>query len=216
MPWTLKVRLKKWRFLLPAFPQRCVVECKWRWKLGSQSAPWKEKDSKLLSVFKYQTSTVFSVSGVIFPCLSTDSSYSEPPDVQQQLNHYQSAASGEKQQPCEPAALLGPRGALSRKRKLPPLRLLEFSWLYPEHQAPLQGQARWEEALQVQRLLLFTQALSKWCKKNSLEKQGGCSCSTLTTRSFTPLLELKGGLPKGWWTGGVQSSQKEANSRDCF
>lgn len=26
------------------------------------------------------------------PCLSTDSSYSEPPDVQQQLNHYQSAA----------------------------------------------------------------------------------------------------------------------------
>jgi len=25
-------------------------------------------------------------------CFSTDSSYSEPPDVQQQLNHYQSAA----------------------------------------------------------------------------------------------------------------------------
>ena len=101
---------------LPAFPQRCVVECKWRWKLGSQSDPLREKYSKLLSgVFKCQTATVFSVSGVIFPCLSTDSSYSEPPDVQQQLNHYQSAALARNNSRVSPVPLSGAAGGAEQK-----------------------------------------------------------------------------------------------------
>lgn len=114
MPWTLKVRLKE--VMLPAFPQRCVVECKWRWKLGSQSAPLKKKYSKLLSgVFKCRTSPVSSMSAVILCCLFTDSSYSEPPDVQQQLNHYQSAALARNNSRVSPVPLSGASGGAEQK-----------------------------------------------------------------------------------------------------
>lgn len=44
------------------------------------------------------------------PRLSTDSSYSEPPDVQQQLNHYQSAALARNNSRVSPGPLSGATG----------------------------------------------------------------------------------------------------------
>lgn len=44
------------------------------------------------------------------PRLSTDSSYSEPPDVQQQLNHYQSAALARNNSRVSPGPLSGAAG----------------------------------------------------------------------------------------------------------
>lgn len=143
---------------LPAFPQRCVVECKWRWKLGSQSAPWKEKGLKT-SFRGFQVSDLhcvlcvwchfpLSVHRLILLWASRCSAAVEPLSVR---------CSGEKQQPCEPRASFWDRGGRwAENGSHSPLRILWILlWLYPEHQAPLQGQARWEEALQVQRLLLL-------------------------------------------------------------
>ena len=85
-------------------------------KAGIIVNPFKKKYSKLmLGVFKCQTSTVFFVSGVIFPRLSTDSSYSEPPDVQQQLNHYQSAALARNNSRVSPVPLSGAAGVTEQK-----------------------------------------------------------------------------------------------------
>lgn len=69
----------------------------------------------MLGVFRCQSSTVFFVSGVIFPHLSTDSSYSEPPDVQQQLNHYQSAALARNNSRVSPVPLSGAAGGTEQK-----------------------------------------------------------------------------------------------------
>lgn len=52
---------------------------------------------------------------VSFPRLSTDSSYSEPPDVQQQLNHYQSAALARNNSRVSPVPLSGAAGGTEQK-----------------------------------------------------------------------------------------------------
>lgn len=47
--------------------------------------------------------------------LPTDSSYSEPPDVQQQLNHYQSAALARNNSRVSPVPLSGAAGCAEQK-----------------------------------------------------------------------------------------------------
>uniref|UniRef100_A0A8D0NFX0 Zinc finger protein 462 n=1 Tax=Sus scrofa TaxID=9823 RepID=A0A8D0NFX0_PIG len=72
--------------------------------------------SKLMPGFSSLKPPLCSLCLVSFsPHLSTDSSYSEPPDVQQQLNHYQSAALARNNSRVSPVPLSGASGGAEQK-----------------------------------------------------------------------------------------------------
>lgn len=86
-------------------------------KAGITVSPLKKKVLKT-SFGGFQVSNlspVSSMSAVILCCLFTDSSYSEPPDVQQQLNHYQSAALARNNSRVSPVPLSGASGGAEQK-----------------------------------------------------------------------------------------------------
>ncbi|KFV63827.1 Zinc finger protein 462 [Dryobates pubescens] len=60
-------------------------------------------------------------------CVSTDSSYSEPPDVQQQLNHYQSAALARNNSSISPIPLSGSAAGLEKTEAILNCEFCEFS-----------------------------------------------------------------------------------------
>lgn len=60
-------------------------------------------------------------------CFSTDSSYSEPPDVQQQLNHYQSAALARNNNNVSPIPLSGSAAGMEKTEAILNCEFCEFS-----------------------------------------------------------------------------------------
>lgn len=117
-----------------------------------------------------------------------------------------------------PCLFLGPRGALSRKRKpFSTANSVNSPLAISRASGAITGTSTVGRSSSSAKTAPFTQALSKWCKEQPWETRWLLLLHPSLHASLTLLyLELKGGLPKGWWTGGVQSSQKEANSRDCF